>query len=457
MALRFTSDRWGPLRSSAILLAVISALCTASDPEAAWKEAQSALKSGRYEAAEEGYRTFVKLQPNLGEGWANLGLALHLQKKRDAAIEAFERALKLNPGLAHAQLFLGINLFNANRTDEARNILEKYTAGSARDAQGHYYLGLAYATRGSLELAMRSLETAARLAPQDVDVLYHLAQNYLAQANQIVGRAAAAMPVLPIVTRWQQEHALQAIQSPPDESAEREQRQKLKALRPRLGRTPPDLDAEQHAAVALANLHLATAQRFYALEPDGFRIHQLLAGYYEHTSQREKAIAELKTVLKMNPNVRGVHLALGSIYKDSGQPDLALEQLKAELAIGSPDPAARLQLAQVYLMLERPENALTELKLIGHGDSQFYRTLGKTYTALGDFEQARTSYETAIAKGDRDRGTYYQLGHVYRRLGNAELARQAFAASSQSAQEQFARERARTERAIESQRREARK
>lgn len=453
MVSRFTSSNWASVRTGALLLFFLFSPALASDPETLWKEAQSALKAGKYATAEKHYAEFVRLQPGLGEAWANLGLALHMQKKRDAAIEAFERALKMKPGLLHAQLFLGINLFNANRTAPAQKVLATYTAAAPGDAQGHYYLGLTFATRALLQDAMYSLERASELAPKDVDILYHLAQNYIAQANEITRRVAAVDPKIPIIKSWQETHGGPApgTRNGPDPRLERE---KLMALKPRLGRTPPDLDAEQESAVALANLHVATTQRFHAIEPDGFRIHQLLAGFYEQTSQRELAIKELKTVLAMNPDVRGVHLALGAIYKDSSQPELALEQLKAELAIASPDPAARLQLAQVYLMLQQPDNALAELKLYqsnAPNDPLLHRTLGKVYTSLGQMERAQASYEKAIAEGDRDRGTYYQLGQVYRRLGKTDLATQAFAASNRAMQDELAQQRVRIEKAIEAQ------
>jgi len=436
---------WQTLFSAAFLFLLASA-ALASDPDAVWRQAQSELKAGRYEAAESLYKEFVKLQPDVGEGWANLGLALHMQKKRDTAIEAFQRALKLKPGLLHAQLFLGINLFNANRTAQAKPLLAAYTAAAPRDPQGHYYLGLTFTASGAIEDAMYSFEKAAELAPKDVDILYHLAQNYITQANELTRRAAESDPKIPIIKRWQEEH---------DSSTARDinthaEREKLKTLRPRLGRTPPDLDAEQEGAVALANLHLATTSRFYALEPEGFRIHQLRAGYYEQTSRRELAIKELNTALSINPNVRGVHLALGAIYKDSSQPELALKELKAELALASPDPAAHLQLAQVYLMLQQAGKALAELKLYKQTaprDPLLYRTLGKTYVSLGELAQAQASYEKAIEHGDRDRGTYYQLGQVYRKLGKTELAAKAFAATNRALQDELARDRARVDKA----------
>lgn len=420
-----------------------------------WARAQAALKNANYPEAESLYRKFLSLSPSTAEAYVNLGLALHQQKKAREAIDSFRTALKLNPKLAHARLFLGMNLFNLNDTAGALDSLKQYTSAAPQDPQGFYYLGLSHAARGETEHAAEALEHAARLAPKDVDILYHLAQSYITQANAIARRAAGHDPKLPLLHEWEKKQKAgieDLMRQRPQASTGKEI---LTALKPRLNRTPPDLEAEQRAALAYAGLYLDTTRRFVEIDPNSFRVRQLLAAYYEKSGQVAKAIDELKRVIEQHPNVRGLHFSLGSIYKDQSDPEHAAEQFREELKLSSPEPDTRLQLAQVYLMLNEPQKALTELEsakqTVGEQNATLWKTFGKAYTAIGDHAKAAASYEKAMAMGEADRALYYQLGQAYRRLGKMEQARKMFAASNEAARLEQDRLRVRTQRAIEAQ------
>lgn len=429
---------------------------TSNKVRACWQKAAAAMRVGNYAEAEAEYRRLIALDPSIPEAYVNLGLMLHLQKKQEEAIRTFQQAIKLEPALSNAYLFLGIDLFNLNRTSKALPILQKYTALVPSDPQGHYYLGLTFASRGDSEKATQSLETAARLAPKDVDVLYHLAQSYITQANQIVRRLTDFKPKSPLLKMWEKDQRIGIAElvrkSPTDPSGGQrllsgeKEREAIAKLKPLLGRTPPNEQAEVLAAGAYVNLYVETTQKFYEIEPDSFRIHQLLAAYYESTSQTEKAIAELKQVLAINPNIRGAHFTLGSIYQGQGQPELALREFSEELKMASPYPETRLQLAQVYLTLREPDKALPLLLVIQKEDpedAEVYRVLGKAYAARGDNEKAAVSFEQAIARGKTQHSIYYQLGLAYRKLGRSDLAAKAFDASQKASVAEGARDRQR--------------
>jgi tetratricopeptide (TPR) repeat protein len=441
------------VRAAALLVTLIGVAFPQSASE--WQRAQSALKSGSYAEAESGFRKFLQESPSVGEGHVNLGLALHLQKKHREAIQSFRRAIELQPQLGHAYLFLGIDLFNLNNTTDAMAALEHYTGVAPRDPQGHYYLGLCFASRGETAQAMAEFEVATELAPRDVDMLYHLAQSYIAQANTIVRRVAEHDPSLSLLKNWEQMQQTGMEDSIRRSSIAGADKMTLESVRGRLGRTPPDLEAEQLAAAAYANLYLQATRRFVALEPQSFRVHQLLAAYYEKTGQIDKAVEELQLIVEQRVNARGVHFALGSIYKDQHKHELAAKEFQQELKVASPEPETRLQLAQVYLFLQRPQDALSELEIarqqLGEKNGNYWRTLGKVYTAADRHEDSVISYEKALAIGPADRALLYQLGQAYRRIGKQELARKMLAASNEAAKAEQAREQARTERAISTQ------
>lgn len=450
MVLSFISESRVAARAGTLIFTLALTALTQSDSE--WQRAQSALKRGSYAEAETGFRKFLEASPSVAEGHVNLGLALHLQTKHQEAIRSFRRAIELQPQLGHAYLFLGIDLFSLNDTTGAISALQQYVKMVPRDPQGHYYLGLCFASRGQTGEAMSALETATQLAPRDVDMLYHLAQTYIAQANTIVQRVAEYDPNLSLLKKWEQMQNAEmgeAIRQSPVAGADKAT---LQSVRGRLGRTPPDVEAEQLAAAAYANLYLQTTRRFVVLEPTSFRVHQLLAGYYEKTRQTDKAIEELQLIIRQNVRVRGVHFALGSIYKDQHRPELAAEEFQQELKVASPEPETRVHLAQAYISMQRPQDAFIELEIarkqLGEQNGNYWRTLGKAYTAVGKHEDSVVSYEKALAIGPSDRALLYLLGQAYRRVGKMDLARKMLAASSEAAKAEQAREQSRTERAI---------
>jgi tetratricopeptide (TPR) repeat protein len=417
-----------------------------------WEQAQAALKRGAYAEAEASFRKFLASSPAVAEGHVNLGLSLHLQNKHLDAIPAFRHALQLQPRLSHAYLFLGIDLFSLNNTRDALVELRNYTNAKPKDPQGHYYTGLAHAARGATDEAVRAFEKAAELAPANVDILYHLAQAYITCANSIAQRASEHDPKLALLRDWERKHAGmdQLVHQSPGTQNDKAV---LATLQPRLGRIPIDVEAEQRAAAAYAYLYLQTTQRFVELDPNSFRVHQLLAAYYDKIGDTEKAIAELERIVAKNVKVRGVHFALGSIYKDRQQSDLALHHLRQELQVSAPEPETRVQVAQVLLNLQRNTEALRELEVakqhVAETSGNYWRTLGKVYTALERHADAVASFEKAVELGPSDRTLLYQLGQAYRRNGNFELARKLLAASNEAAKAQLERERARTEKVIE--------
>lgn len=439
-------------------MALLVASAHADETSTDWQSAQAALKSGSYAEAEAGFRKFLQSSPSVAEAHVNLGLALHLQKKNEEAIASFRRGIALQPRLAHAYLFLGIDLFNLNNTADAIPELKRYIAIAPRDPQGHYYLGLCFASRGEVKASVEAFEAASAFAPRDVDILYHLAQAYISAANAIVKRVAEHDSTMASLREWekaQQSGMGELVRRTPVAGTDKET---LRSLQGRLSRTPPDVPAEQRAAAAYANLYLQTTRRFVEIEPDSFRVHQLLAAYYEKTGQTDKAIEELQKVLQQNVQARGLHFALGSMYKDHHKPELAVEEFQRELQVSSPEPETRIQLAQVYLVLQRPDDALSELAAarqhLGDNNGNYWRTLGKAQTASGNHAEAAVSYERALRIGPADRALLYQLAQAYRRLGRLELARKMLAASSEAAKRELEKEQAHTQKALSEQQKE---
>src|SRR5205807_1088415 len=69
--------------------------------------AARAMQQQDYATAENAYRQFLQLSPNVAEVYSNLGLACYSQKKLPCAEEALTHALKLAPDLFVPNFLLG--------------------------------------------------------------------------------------------------------------------------------------------------------------------------------------------------------------------------------------------------------------------------------------------------------------------------------------------------------------
>ncbi len=355
-----------------VFLASISLLAQDTDELVAHlaASASSAMQSGDYAAAEKHNREIIRLRPDLAEAKVNLGLSLYLQKNYENAIQAFGEGLRLKPAMANAWLFTGISQFNLNRPQDAIRSLGKFTAKHPDDLQGQYFTGLAYLSLEQYREAAFALAAARSLDAHNIDVLYHLAQCYVGLARK----------------------------------------------------DPAEMEA-------LSRKYNDVVNEISALDPQSFRIAQLRAGFLQATGKQAEAMAELKTLLEHNPNVRGLHYTLGCLYTESRQYDQALVQFQEELSLYAPYPRAYFQLGHVYVALEKPAEALPLLQKAIQVDPEsaalVWVDIGRAYRLMKDARKASVSFEKAIAMGERNASVYYQLSMAARSAGDAQRSREA--------------------------------
>lgn len=149
----------------------------AASPE--FIQATQAMREGRLEEAAAGFAAAVKRQPGYAEAHLNLGLANEELGKYDEAIASFREALRLKPHLRGANLFLGISEFRLNRLDEAATTVQKETVAYPRDATAWMWLGVIRLAQEHAEEAATALDKAAKLSPDDPDILYHRGRAHL--------------------------------------------------------------------------------------------------------------------------------------------------------------------------------------------------------------------------------------------------------------------------------------
>jgi tetratricopeptide (TPR) repeat protein len=123
------------------------------------------ILDGHLEEAEALLRTSVRLEPELGDGWVNLGVALRRLGRVSEAETSFRRALEANPELLAAYTNLASLLERQGRVEESRRLLELTDRRRNRNPFTYLALGDLALSQGRLQDAERFFRRAQRLHP----------------------------------------------------------------------------------------------------------------------------------------------------------------------------------------------------------------------------------------------------------------------------------------------------
>jgi len=153
-----------------------------------FRQASEAMQRGNLNVAGDGFEAAARAAPAFAEAHFNLGLVREEQGRFDEAIASFQKAVALKPRLHGANLFLGIAYFRLNRLDKALAAIQKECASYSKDAPAWMWLGVVRLAHGKPEEAAEALDKAAKLAPDDMDILYHRGRAHLQVSKNSYGR-----------------------------------------------------------------------------------------------------------------------------------------------------------------------------------------------------------------------------------------------------------------------------
>src|SRR5258708_5053322 len=139
-----------------------------------FRQASEAMQRGKLNVAGDGFEAAARSAPAFAEAHFNLGLVREEQGRFEEAIASFQKALALKPRLHGANLFLGIAYFRLNQQDKALATIQKETSSFPKDAPAWMWVGVVRLAPDKPEEAADALDSAPKLAPDDMDVLYPL-------------------------------------------------------------------------------------------------------------------------------------------------------------------------------------------------------------------------------------------------------------------------------------------
>jgi len=122
---------------------------TEQDPRAAFERANRALAAKDYPSAEQGFKDFLKLDPQSAAAYLDLGVVYMRTGRPDEAIRTLETAKKLDPHMVGIDLNLGLIYYREQDLKRAIPYFERVVKAKPDSLQAHYLLGLSHFVSGS--------------------------------------------------------------------------------------------------------------------------------------------------------------------------------------------------------------------------------------------------------------------------------------------------------------------
>jgi tetratricopeptide (TPR) repeat protein len=382
-----------------------------------------------WENAAAHYYRALEQDPHWQGAHYGLGDVALRREKLDIATQEYQHELEANPGAAAAMARLGEIALIENKPDEAVSWFGKaihaggYQAANALGLPRPYPAGaedLSQHGQDQLRACLSALEAAPASAARSLA---------LAFANARLGNNSASLSAWNDFTNAvPRPSPLHGREGGIDSFYRHDFEQAAADLSTWLKLHPNDWQADYWLARTYRNLSLSTLEHLLAVAPDSYPAHQLLAETYQNEQQDEKALAEYRVVESLVPNLPGVHFSIGHLLSKMSQPDQARDELAAELRLNPDHAEANGEMGTILLDRLDATGATPYLeKAIQLEPDQWvtYRQLGKAYYMQKEYPKAEAALRQAI-RHDPQGLAHYQLGLVYRSLGQKEAANEQF-------------------------------
>jgi tetratricopeptide (TPR) repeat protein len=412
--------------------------------------------------------------------YAALGAAYEQRKDFKAAIDAYKHAIVLDRDNLDAIRGLAENYLNDGQLEMALEQYKVIADSNPEDAQTYVRMAEIYRRQAKYDLALEDLKRADTLVPDTMDVPYSMAAVYQAQ-----GRYDEAIQLLQGLLKKTEKNETGSSQADRNNRAifierlgmvYREQQnysaavdtfRKMLTLGDENARSGYQEVIDTYREAKQWPQATAVAKEAVQKMPDDRDLRMVLDAQLADTGEFDKAVADIRSMLKGGPEDREVYLRLGIIYTRTKRWNDALEALsKAEqlstksddkayveflrgdlyqrqkmfdqaeaefkkvLAVTTPtDPQAAATLNYLGYMnadrgvkLDESLNFIKQALTFEPNNGAYLDSLGWVYFKLGKYDLAEESLTKAEAHMGSDPTVQEHLGDLYQKTGRLKLA-----------------------------------
>jgi tetratricopeptide (TPR) repeat protein len=342
-----------------LFLFASTCVCAQSGAASAqFEQATQAMREGKLDVAAAGFEAVVRQTPGFAEAHFNLGLVDEERGRYDEAIANFQKAITLRPRLHGANLFLGVTEFRLNHLEKAHTAVAKETVNYPKDAAAWMWLGVVCLAQDKAEDAAEALDKAAKLEPDNEDILYHRGRAHLLVSKNSYAHMFKVNP-----GSWRVHRVLA--------QANAEAERHVEAI------------VEYEAAIKLA--------------PTQPGLHEELGSEYRNVNKIAEAEQAFQRELEIDPNNVLARYKLGAIAVEQGDGAKAEELIVAALREKPGLIHADYNLGRAEMLLGKDEAAAVHLQKATTVDSdpevveQAWYQLGTVYRRLHRMDEARNA------------------------------------------------------------------
>lgn len=329
--------------------------------------------------------------------YSALGYTYEQQKQYKEAINSYRHAIELDRDNLDAIRGLAENLMNDGQTDAALDQYKIIADANPEDAQTYLHMAEIYRKSGKFDLALENLKKAETMVQDSIEVPYNMAAVYQAQGRY----DDAAQTLLDLLKKTEK----------PDNSYNQGERNNRAVFLERLGTVYRDQGKYADAVDVF--------RKMIALGDDNaVRGYQQVIDTYREAKQWSQATAVAKEAVQKLPNDRGLHMVYAAQLADAGQADKALADVRSLLKGTPEDREVYITLAQMNTRLKRWDDAQAALDKADQlstkpDDKEYvYFLRGSSFERQKKYEQAEEMFRKVIASDPQNAMTLNYLGYM---------------------------------------------
>jgi len=309
-----------------------------SDPRVTYIDALLTSDRGDLNAAINGFREALRLDPTLLGAWQDLGLAFIKLGRWNEAVETFAESVKRQPDSVEVAYFHALSLFNSGKVVESERETRRALRLDAGTSAAHTLLGIILASRGGSDVeASESLMQAAAIDPGSFDAHF-----YLGRVQYALREYPAAVNSLRTAVQLNPRHA---------------------EARFFLG-TTLEVAGDSEAA-------MLEYQELTKIDPDSAIGQVGLGALLVKRGKTDEAITTLQRAITLNPKIFEAHWALGRALAIASRFDEAIVALQKAVALMPDRSDAHYQLGLALRRAGRAEEAAREFAIVDTLNAKF--------------------------------------------------------------------------------------
>src|ERR1700677_4864107 len=330
--------------------------------------------------------------------YAALGATYEQRKDYKSAIDAYKHAIQLDRDNLDAIRGLAENYLNDGQIDAALNQYKVIADANPEDAQTYLRMSEIYRRQGKYDEALDNLKKAQAMVPDLLDAPYNMAVVYEAQ-----GRYDEAVKTLQELLKKTEK---------PDNSYSQSDRNNRGIFIERLGMIYRDQE-NYSASVGAFRQMLALGG-----DDNTKTAYQDIIDTYREAKEWPQATAAAKEAVQKLPDDRELRMVLDAQLADTGDPEKSLADVRSLLKGNPDDRDVYVRLAIMYTRLKRfsdAEEVLNKAEQLStkDDDKEYVHFLrGSTYEREKKFDEAEVEFKKVLTGNPQSAITLNYLGYM---------------------------------------------